>query len=142
QVQVLEEAAARFVAAVFTPALDAPRGERRIRAVFRNWLGWSEKVGLPGGCIFVQAAVELDDREGPAREALVRNQIAWKDALARAARLAMEVGDFRADLDPDQFAHELYGIVLGHHHAARLLRDPGARARTERSFETLLERAR
>ena len=142
QIQVLETAAARFLETVMAPALRVPRGEPRIRALFERWLEWSDVLGLPGGCIFVAAAAELDDREGPVREALVRSQRDWLEALARAARLAVEVGHFRADLDAAQFAHELYSILLGFHHARRLLRDPDARRRAERAFEALVARSR
>ncbi|GAF95823.1 unnamed protein product, partial [marine sediment metagenome] len=36
--------------------------------LFENWLAWSKQEFMPGGCIFVVAAVELDDRPGPARD--------------------------------------------------------------------------
>src|SRR5712691_5887824 len=62
QVAVLEEATARFVALVVTPALKKPRGEPRVRALLDRWLDWSRADFLPGGCIFVTASVELDDR--------------------------------------------------------------------------------
>jgi len=142
QLQVLEAAAARFMETVVAPALREPRGEPRLRVLFQRWIGWSEACGLPGGCLFVTAAVELDDREGPVREALVRFQLDWIAALARAVRIAVEVGHFRAGLDPEQFAHDLYAVILGYHHAHRLLRQPQARARAERAFEALLAASR
>ena len=42
------------------------------------------------------------------------------------------------DLSPEQFAHDLYGVMLGHFHAHRLLRDPAAERRTRDAFERLL----
>jgi len=45
-------------------------------------------------------------------------------------------------VDADQFAHELYGIMLANHHALRLLRDKGGLGRTRRAFERLLDDAR
>ena len=47
-------------------------------------------------------------------------------------------GHFRRDVDPEQVAFELYGIMLSTHHAARLLRDPKAEARARRAFNRLL----
>jgi hypothetical protein len=47
-------------------------------------------------------------------------------------------GHFREDADPDQFAQDLYGIMLGFHHAHRLLQDPAAERRARRSFDRLL----
>lgn len=141
QIQVLELASQRFVEAVVAPALKKPRGIPRIRELFERWMGWSEKAGLPGGCLFVAAAVELDDQPGPVRDALVRSQRDWLDALSKAVQIAVAEGHFRPDVDPDQFAHDLYGVILGYHHAHRLLRDRKARARAIRAFEALLTAA-
>ncbi len=142
QQQVLETAAARFIETVVAPSLREPRGEPRLRAMFGRWLGWADVCELPGGCIFVAAAAELDDRDGPVRDTLVRTQLDWIAALAHAARLAIECGHFHPGVDPHQFAHDLYAIVLGHNYARRLLRLPDARARAERAFEALLAQSR
>ena len=95
-----------------------------------------------GGCLFVAAAVELDDREGPARDYLVEKQRQWLNTIARAAQRAVEVGDFRDDTDAEQFAYDLYSVFLGYHHARRLLRDPHAETRARNAFETLIQNAR
>jgi AcrR family transcriptional regulator len=141
-VQMLERAAERFAEVVIQPALAMPRGEPRVRALFQRWLGWPQAVRQPGGCLFVAAAVELDDRPGPARDRLVQLQRDWLRTLATATRLAQNEGHFREDLDPEQFAFELQAILLGFHHSSRLLRDPKATERANRAFEQLLVRAR
>ena len=138
QVQTLEEATRVFTEHVVRPALAKPRGEPRLRAAFESWLHWGRAAALEGGCFFVAAAVELDDREGPARDLLVQSQRDWLDTLATIARTCVSEGHFRPDTDPDQVAHELYGIALGYHHAARLMRDPKAEARALRAFEGLV----
>jgi AcrR family transcriptional regulator len=142
QVQALERAAELFVDAVMRPALAAPRGEPRVRALFERWLKWPEVVPQPGGCIFVAAAAELDDRPGPARDRLVQLQRDWLEALATAFRQAQKEGHLRDDLDPDQLAFEMHGFMLAYHHASRLLGDSRAGARARRSFDRLLEAAR
>jgi AcrR family transcriptional regulator len=141
-VQVLERAAERFMEVVVKPALAAPRGEPRVRALFELFLRWPEAVPQPGGCIFAAAAVELDDRPGPARDCLVRMRQAWLDTVAEAVRRAIAEGHFRRDVDPEQFAFEMDGIVLMWGHASRLLRDPKANARAGRAFEALVAAAR
>lgn len=142
QVQTLERAAERFIEVVVRPALAAPRGEPRLRALFERWLRWPEALPQPGGCIFVQAAVELDDRPGPARERLVALQREWLSALATAVKGARAEGHLRREVDPEQVAFELYGIMLSAHHAARLMRDPRAATRARRAFERLLDDGR
>jgi AcrR family transcriptional regulator len=142
QVQTLDRAAARFEEVVVRPALRAARGEPRLRALFENWLRWPKLVPQPGGCIFVAAAIELDDRPGAARDRLVRLQRDWLDVIAGAVRLSVQEGHFHRQVDPRQFAFELYGIMLVCHHFGRLLRDPGAPDRARDAFEALVARAR
>src|SRR5262245_47534509 len=124
QVQVLEAASAHFIDTVIRPALAQKRGEPRVRALFERWLA---STTAPGGCLFVAAAAELDDQMGPPRERLVQLQKDWLDVLAGAVRIAIAEGHFRKDVDPEQFAHDLYGVALAYHHASRLLRDPRAK---------------
>jgi AcrR family transcriptional regulator len=142
QVQVLDHAAGRFIDAVVRPALGRPRGEPRVRALFDGWLGWERSLPLPGGCLFVAASTELDDRPGVARERLVRTQRDWLGAIATCFQTGINEGHFRADADPEQFAHDLYGIMLAYHHASRLMADPAAQSRARAAFESLLSAAR
>jgi AcrR family transcriptional regulator len=142
QVQTLERAAERFVEVVVLPARKAPRGEPRLRALFERWLQWPKLVPQPGGCLFVAAAIELDDRPGPARDVLVRLQREWLAALASGFRAASEEGHLRPDADSEQLAFELYGIMLVCHHSKRLMHDPRATERARRAFEGLLAAAR
>ncbi|HEV8583468.1 MAG TPA: TetR/AcrR family transcriptional regulator [Methylomirabilota bacterium] len=142
QLQVLEIASRRFVDEVVRPALATPRGERRVRALFDRWLQWETSPSLPGGCPFVAAATELDDRPGPARDYVVRSQRDWLETLANTARTAVQEGDFDSAVDCEQLAHDLNGIALAYGQASRLLKDPKARARADASFEALIRRAR
>jgi AcrR family transcriptional regulator len=142
QVDVLNAAAEKFVAVVVAPALSAPRGEPRVRALFEHWLQWEQHQSLPGGCVFMHAAAELDDRPGPARDALVDHQRKWLETLAKAVRLTIDAGHFRADVDPSLFAFQIYGIVLSYYHAARLFKDPEAKTRAIGAFESVVAAAR
>ena len=142
QTETVRFAAQVFVESVVRPTLKTARGEPRVRALFERWITWAKKSPAKGGCFFVSAATELDDREGPARDELLRQQLDWLEMLANVARTGVGEGHFRQDLDAEQFAHDLNGIMLAYHHAARLLRDPRAEERSERAFEALLDRAR
>ena len=142
QLQVLESAVERFIESVVAPALRRPRGEPRVLALFDNWMAWESSSAMPGGCPFIAAASELDDRPGRLRDYLVSAQRDWMDALATAARIAVEEGHFREDLDGEQFAYELYSIILAFHHFDRLLRDPRSRERARQAFEDLIHQSR
>lgn len=135
QLAVLDEAAARFTAAVVRPALQAPRGEARLRALFERWVtcGMSRD---PGVCLFVKAATELDEQPGVVRDrlaALHRSLIATIGTVARN-----DDGEFRDDADGGQLAADVYGVMLSFYLAHRLLQDPAAEQRARTSFEALL----
>jgi AcrR family transcriptional regulator len=141
QLQLLEHTRARFVDLVVRPALAAPRGEPRLRELFRRWLAWDADA-LPGGCLFVAASHEFDDQPGAVRDRLVQDQRDWLDMIAQVFRTAVAEGDVHPDADSEQFAHDLHGVMLAFHHARRLLGDPDAATRATRAFEALLLAAR
>jgi AcrR family transcriptional regulator len=141
QLQLLEHTRARFIEVVVRPALAAPRGEPRIRELFSRWLAW-DAGALPGGCLFVAASAEFDDQPGPVRDRIAQDQRDWMDTIATVFRTGVTEGHVRADADPEQFAYDLYGVMLAYHHASRLLGDPAAAARATRAFEALLLAAR
>jgi len=141
QLEMLRTASQAFIDQVMTPAFRQPRGLPRLKAFFDHWMRWATDPGLPGGCIFVAAAAELDDREGPVRAYVVSQQEGLLAATARATRLCIDEGHFRKDLDADQFAFEFLAIYLAFHHAYRLLRDPRAEKRARRAFARLIQDA-
>ena len=137
QLETLAWARERFTDVVIRPTLAAPRGEQRVRTLFDRWLDW-ETESLQGGCVFITATIEFDDQPGPMRDALVRNQQDWLDFVATVAGTAVTEGDFRADLDTEQLAFTLQGLMLGYHHAARLMHDPKALDHTRQALDQLL----
>lgn len=140
---VLDVAAEHFTDRIFRPAVTQPRGEARLAALFETWLEQIDSRELPGSsCVFMASAFEWDDRQGPVRERVVSHFRTLHATLARAVQIAIEEKQFRADLDPEQFAHELHGILLQHHLEARLLRNDKATLHARRAFEHLLADAR
>ena len=91
--------------------------------------------------LFVTLSAEYDDKPGPVRDHLAEMQSQWQATLARSAKIAMEEGHFRKDMDPKQFAYELQGIFLSLTYFRRLLRDSAAVERAEAAFKSLLDRS-
>lgn len=141
QLAVLDAAAADFAQAVVVPALREPRGEPRIRALVGAWLTCG-RTRRPGGCLFVKASTELDERPGPVRDRLVELHGQLDASLARIFAGGVQDGQFRTDADPEQFAADLYGVMLGVYHRHRLLADPRAHERALSAVDALLTAAR
>ena len=139
QISVIEEYHQRFEQEVFYPALQAGRGVARLRAMFGNWMQRSS-VEIDSGCIYISGAIEFHERTGPVRDALVRSVMAWHAALRRSIEQGMELGELRADTDPDQMLFEIHGLILALHYGARFLKTPGSIARALRGFDNTVAR--
>jgi AcrR family transcriptional regulator len=138
QIAVLREGQQRFVDNVVRPALKAPRGIARLRTILANWLDWTRKARLPGGCPMNAAAQEFDDQPGPVRDAVEAGLADGRRLLANAVRMAIEAGELRPDTDIDQFVFEFSGIVLVTMQSQRLFRDKDANRRALDAFERLV----
>jgi AcrR family transcriptional regulator len=137
---VLDRGQQEFVKVVVNPALAKPRGLPRLKALFVEWLGWTESADLPGGCPMIGGAIEFDDQPGVVRDALATGQRAWIDTLTRATRQAIDQGQLAPDADPEQISFEMFGIALVVHHHRRLLGYDKARSRALAAFDALIER--
>lgn len=138
QIAVMRESQQRFVDIVVRPALKAPRGIARLRAIFANWLDWTERARLPGGCPMNAAAQEFDDQPGPVRDAVEAGLADGRRLLANAVRMAIEAGELRPDTDIDQFVFEFIGLTLANMQSKRLFKDRDANRRALDAFERLV----
>jgi AcrR family transcriptional regulator len=137
QIEILNYAAQVFSEGVIIPALKTKAGIPRIRALVDNWIQWTSE--LTGGCIFVSASADFSDRPGRVRDLLLNQQKEWIDCLKRIAQSAVQVGDFRQDIDDDQFAFDLYSLLLGFHLYFNLLDDAEIKNRQKTAFTRILD---
>jgi len=136
QVEIVDYAGQVFSENVIAPTLKTEAGIPRIRALVDNWIDWS--CELTGGCIFVSASSEYSDRPGKVRDRLLRQQKDWIDCLARIAQSGISAGAFREDIDCEQFAFDLYSLLLGFYLYDKLLHNAETKKRQEESLERLL----
>ncbi len=138
QIAVLDAAAERFTANVMRPALQQARGLARLRAIFDHWIAYSVSGPLPGGCLFIAAAAEFDDKPGAVHDHVRAAQQRWRDALLKAIRLAVDTGELPADTDCEQLGFEMFAQVLAAHHDLRLMSQHSAVSRARRGLDRLL----
>lgn len=138
QTAVIEEFGRRFLADVFVPAMQQPKGLPRLNEIVRRWIARTRDVESRQGCIFTAGAFELDDREGPLRDFLLGEVTRWRTALRRTVLQAVEAGHLKADTDPEQLAGEIYSLAMGLLHDIRFLRDPRAPERAQATWDRLV----
>jgi AcrR family transcriptional regulator len=142
QIAALDEAARQFTEAVFLPALKAPRGLKRMRALFENWITWPQRAKLPGGCPIDAAGREYDHQPGPMRDAVLERQRLLDRELAKTVQLAIDTGELAPDLDPHQLGFEILSIVLGFYRSESVLGTEEAAKRSRTAFDRLVEQNR
>ena len=140
QIEILKHAGELFTEGVVASALMEKAGIPRIKALVKNWIAWSSK--LTGGCIFVSSSAEFTDRPGKVRDYILEQQEDWIDSQRQIARSAIGVGDFRKDIDCDQFAFDLYSMLLGFHLYHKMLNNAETKKRQAAALERLLENYR
>jgi AcrR family transcriptional regulator len=139
QAEVIDEYDRRFLAEVFVPAMQVPKGLARLNAMVRRWIERARVVEANNGCIYVAGAFEFDDREGPLRDLLLRGVQGWRSVIRRAVVQAVEAKDIAANTDSDQLVMEIYSLMLGMYHEARFVRDVRAADRTHSAYERLIQ---
>ena len=142
QVRLLERADALAATSVVAPAMTEAPGLPRLASLMRNWLGWTRRIGLRGGCPIASALFEFDDLEGAVRRKVGESEAAARALLATLVREAVDEGALQNDADVEQIVWELRGIYLGHHVSSRFLADPLADERAWSAFEALVHRYR
>lgn len=141
QLGLLERMALTAQSIVVAPAMLGPEGLPRLKAVIQNWLGWTTKAGLSGGCPVAAGMFELDDLGSAVRDRLLVMESSWREFLKSLTTAAVERKELRSDLDIEQFVWELCGIYLSHHASYRFVRDPNADARALKAFDRLVKNA-
>lgn len=139
QVATLDEAARQFTEAVFVPAVKAPRGLKRLAALFENWISWTHRAHLPGGCPVDAATREFNHQPGAMRDAALAWQRKLDNELAKAVQLAIDNGELASGTDPAQVAFDMTGIVLAFYRSEQLLGALEASRRARAAFDRLIQ---
>jgi hypothetical protein len=63
----------------------------------------------------------------------------FNDSVAQMVRAGITEGFFAEDTDPEQFAHDLHGIMLIYFQAHHLLGDAKAEEKARRAFSRLVD---
>ena len=139
QLATVDRAVAQWQERILAPALGAPRGVRRLRALHEARIDFYAARVLPGGCFFANTEFEYNARPGPVRDRLAEAFANWTALLERLVQEAVDLGELPADLDVPLLAYEIDALGISAVMRSRLL-DPDATYRHAR--QGLLNRLR
>ncbi|HUR03144.1 MAG TPA: TetR/AcrR family transcriptional regulator [Nonomuraea sp.] len=136
QLATLETAREMFLEAVVQPALAAPPGTARLRALIERWIAYAEAPLFAGGCIWAANIPDFDSRPGPVRDTLARQRQAWQTRLAEQLSRAVANGEI-TEVDTELTAFQIDAVL----HAANIamrLGESGAAHKVRRVIDGLL----
>jgi AcrR family transcriptional regulator len=119
QLAAIDHAREQLVDAVVRPALEAPRGIRRLWALHDRKMAHLAAGELPGGCFFANAQFEYLARTGPVRDRVAEMLGDWLALIERLAREAVDAGELTAD--PRQLAFEMDAVNVAAVYQSRLM---------------------
>jgi AcrR family transcriptional regulator len=138
QLATIQTASEIFVEHVVEPALAAPTGLERFKALAENFLRHVEDDVFPGGCFFASVAAELDTRPGPVRDLAIAAIVEWTALLEQAIRDAQTEGEIDPAEDAAQLVFELDAYLLLANAQFVVSREPGAIGRARVALERRL----
>lgn len=107
QLDTIDHARRQWTERVIAPALAAPPGLRRLFAVHEARLAFYADGVLPGGCFFLAAQTEYDDRAGAVRERVGEAVNEWLGYIRSLAEDAVVRDELSADVDTGRLAYEI-----------------------------------
>jgi AcrR family transcriptional regulator len=140
QLSTIRAARAIFAQTVIQPALEAPPGLARVRALLEGWLAYSSDRRFPGGCFFGRASHEYAARPGAVRDALAVIDDEWLTLIATSVAEAQAAGEIDPEVDAAQLAFDL-DAYLDSANLRSLLGRTDVYERAERAMRDRLEAA-
>lgn len=123
QLAVIEEYGRRFLADVFLPAMQEPRGLPRLNALMRRWFERVAACTSIGASVHEAAAFSLDGVDDSLRQVLVHGVVGWRSLMRRTLVQSIEEGHLRQGTDVDLLMYELHSLVLGALYESAILAD-------------------
>ncbi|MFC5746081.1 TetR/AcrR family transcriptional regulator [Actinomadura rugatobispora] len=107
QLDTIDWARRQWTDRVVAPALRTPPGLRRVFALHEARLAFYADGALPGGCFFLAAQTEFDDRPGAVHTRLAESIHDWLAFIRSLLDEAIALGELPGHLDTGQLAYEI-----------------------------------
>ena len=143
QLEILEYANSLFEKVIIKPSEEISSPMEKIKFLMREVPSWYDKTEpkIPGGCIFLTATLEFDDRPGRVKDLLLEQQKAFLDLLKDLHHQAVEKNEFAGGIPDDDFAFTFYSFYMGYNQYKKFFGDENAKSYVDRHFNGLLQYA-
>lgn len=142
QLDILKYAEEKFLEIVIKPTELETQPLEKFKKLQELWPNWFDRTDfkIRGGCIFIMAIMEYDDRPGVVRDALLDQQNRLVKYIEKIAKVCVKNSDFNEQTNTSQFAFEYYSYYLGYSIHKKFLDDTKAQKKFKTSIESLISR--
>ena len=140
ELATIETATEIFDREVLQPAMNAPAGSQRLRALVDSFLAHLERRVFPGGCFFAAVAMELDTRPGLARDRVAEVLEKWLSLLRQCFLDAQAIGEIDSGADVAQAVFETQAMLLAANLRFVMTSDRTPLTQAQRGAENVLAR--
>lgn len=143
QLEILEYADKLFHEIVVQPCMAIKDPVEQLRFLQREMPCWYEKTEpqIPGGCIFLIATLEFDDRPGKVRDFLLQQQTTFLNMLKSIHHNGVETQRFKGSMNDEQFAFVFYSFYMGYNQYKKFFDYDNARAHFDQNLQGLIDYA-
>jgi AcrR family transcriptional regulator len=140
ELATIETATEIFDHEVLQPAMKAPKGSQRLRALVDSFLAHLERRVFPGGCFFAAVAMELDTRPGLTRDRVAQVLEKWLSLLRQCLVDAQAIGEIDSGADVAQAVFEAQAMLLAANLRFVMTSDLTPLTQARRGVENILAR--
>lgn len=143
QLDILKFASDLFLQTVIEPCEQILKPEEKLFTLQKVWPNWYERTepSIPGGCIFLIASMEFDDRPGKIKDFLVDQQAKLLKYIGKTYSTAQQNGFFSQEITKEQFAYEFYSLYMGYNQYKKFFGDDQSKLRYNNAIDSLYQRA-
>jgi AcrR family transcriptional regulator len=135
---VVEEYGRRFLADIFLPALQKPRGLPRLDEVMSRWFARIGSFSSVGASIYEASAFSLDSADAALSQLIRSRVLDWRAAVRRTLSQAVEEGQLAQDTDIDMLIYVLHALLLETLYDKGFLCDVHAQLRGWRAYKRII----
>ncbi len=143
QLEILEFADQLFQKVVLEPCSKFESQKEKVRFLISEMPGWYENTEpqIPGGCIFLTATLEFDDRPGRVKDFLLNQQKSFLSFLQEIHRQGVLNGEFTGALTDEDFAFVFYSFYMGFNQYKKFFGNDDAKKQASKHLNGLIDYA-
>nr|WP_315488872.1 TetR/AcrR family transcriptional regulator [uncultured Rhodoferax sp.] len=136
---VIDEYGRRFLADVFLPAMEKPRGLPRLNAIVERWFERLANTNSVGASIYEATAFSLDLANENLSQVIRERVLDWRVLVRRTLLQAVEERQLAPDTDVEVVLYAIHALVLEGLYDRAFLGDVNSPSRGWKAYQRMIQ---